>query len=82
MYQFTFEVRGGTAFPVDMLRYDSAFPNQESGSSDIEASMRYEADGTTTVQLRTNQADRHWRPTEGRWKSFGWEVVPDSLEVS
>ena len=68
-----FTVSGRGRFPVDMLRYDEAFP----------------ADGMSAANIVDNPAERrnvtlitHRRfgPTNDRWASFGW-VVSDVKEV-
>jgi len=62
-YQYT--VRGSGTFPIDMLRYDAAYP-----------AGRETVDGLAP----SNYAKRKVRlisyhpPTADRWKSFGWTV--------
>lgn len=69
--QTTFTVEGYGAFPLDMLRYDSAWPVDTSDAREIEASIAVEGAGRWTVRL--NSADRH-APTIGRWESFNCRV--------
>lgn len=62
-------VRGSMAFPIDMLRYDSAWPATERDSHIIEATLRAENDSAVEVVIYAR------RPlTDGRWASFGWHV--------
>ena len=71
-----FTVQGGGAFPVDMLRYDNAFPasERESGKMDVHILDRRE------VSLACWQNSYRWQPEELRWESFGW-VVKDHQAV-
>lgn len=63
-------VRGALAFPIDMLRYDAAWPASEASSHLIEASICYDITGSVDVIIC------HRKPlTAERWKSFGWTVV-------
>jgi hypothetical protein len=57
-------VEGSGQFPIDMLRYDAAFPHTEPDSYTIMET------GKRSVCLLTQI-----RPTEPRWESFGWKVV-------
>jgi hypothetical protein len=68
-YQTTFKVEGKGAFPVDMLRYDSAVPASEADAHRIEK----QRDLRTVVLTRTS-VDKDG-PTVARWRSFGWEVI-------
>lgn len=74
----TFTVTGKLPFPVDMLRYDSAWPNGSNDSISIEAalSLQVRPRGTArppySITLCTN--DPH-APTRARWESFMWKVV-------
>ena len=69
-----FTVGGTGEFPVDMLRYDEAFPATSADASAI---------ALRTDDLRANESRRvvrlltHRRlgPTLGRWQSFGWCVL-------
>lgn len=63
-FREVFEVTGRGAFPLDMLRYDEAFPT-DVGDGLILNERR-------TVRLAT---DRISGPTVGRWESFGWTVT-------
>jgi len=57
-------VEGAFTFPIDMLRYDAAYPASERDSACITA------EGKRQVTVRMPNA-----PTEGRWNSFAWKVV-------
>ena len=57
---YRYEVQGVGLFPIDMLRYDSAWP------ADSES---VEAQGRRTVRLSSYR-----QPTIDRWSSFGWTV--------
>lgn len=61
----TFEVTGNGIFPIDMLRYDSAWPSTGEDAANISGS------GRRTIRLRTI-ADQ---VTSARWDSFNWQVT-------
>jgi hypothetical protein len=65
----------GSAFPVDMLRYDGLSPFKETDSYTIEASLRYEKDARHRPVELIGQKEARWEPNHGRWASFGWKVT-------
>ena len=64
---------------MDMLRYDGCWPERESSDS-VAIDLDHGAP-ERIVTLRTVNESKGWRPTDGRWRSFCWQVVPSSLEV-
>lgn len=80
-----FTVEGSGDFPFDMLRYDHCWPEHESPDS-YNVSLTYANctdrnddtyPGKRRVTLLTESPNA---PTEARWKSFSWSVVPGSVE--
>lgn len=78
-----FTVTGTGIFPVDMLRFDMAWP-----ASGEDAALIFGHDfGYTDEAPRKKRSIRmgcaqHDGPTIGRWASFGWSVGdPDRGEV-
>lgn len=67
---FSFFVEGGGVFPIDMLRYDSAWPASERDSYLIAESLE-QGVGRRTIELNTVSQTA---PTFGRWESFGWKA--------
>ncbi len=67
-----FTVEGRVSFPIDMLRYDSAFPDTELDAGLIEATYRRGAHGIVAVRLVSHDDGA---PTKARWASFMWRVV-------
>jgi hypothetical protein len=67
-YRYT--VRGYGSFPIDMLRYDCAFPAGESVSHIMTSSRFGSHEDVHDVELIGVR-----RPTDARWSSFGWTVV-------
>ena len=63
-----FTVEGSGKFPIDMLRYDRAFPCIERDSGQITAR------GKRRVALLKVDPNRTG-PTVARWGSFGWRVI-------
>jgi len=68
-YQKFIVVEGSGSFPVDMLRYDSAFPATEIDSSLVEDHHEHRAVALIVRSLN------NLGPTEARWESFTWKVV-------
>ena len=63
-----FEVTGSGKFPMDMLRYDRAYPDSSVDASLIEYCIDRHPRTPQTITLRT---EAH-APTVARWNSFGW----------
>jgi hypothetical protein len=66
---YRYEVQGIGGFPIDMLRYDSAWPTDSESASRMVTS-RAHAEGRRTIRLAS-----YHRPTVDRWSSFGWTVL-------
>jgi hypothetical protein len=69
MAKFEYQVTGRHRFPVDMLRYDGAYPKT---GADVEV-LESVGDWTykeTSVRLMSDR-----EPTYDRWSSFGWTVT-------
>ena len=75
MKMITFTVKGRGRFPIDMLRYDGAYPTFGSDAGAIDGSLddRFESYMKPwTVELTG------WglgAPTVARWESFGCKVT-------
>ena len=69
-----FTVEGTFPFPVDMLRYDRCYPADSESAINITYSNNHESGGLQ-VTLIARVESKQWKPTEGRWQSFGWKVV-------
>jgi hypothetical protein len=73
--------RGKHPFPIDMLRYDRAFPARETDSHKIERTLQQfvESEGKLTVVCKYTAATfaqaRHSAFQFARWESMGWKVV-------
>lgn len=61
-------VQGATAFPIDMLRYDRAWPRTERDSLKIASTWDGGA-GLQEIELLSLDMPNH-----DRWVSFGWKV--------
>lgn len=72
--RYKFSVRGSVALPIDMLRYDQCWPATEVDAKRAAASIRFETEGSVTIELRGPR-----RPTLARWESFGWRVIEGSI---
>jgi hypothetical protein len=68
-----FTVEGGSHFPYDMLRYNQCWPASQEDAATIERASRPRERGPFSVTLSTHSPNA---PTEARWESFGWKVVP------
>lgn len=77
-WEFTVEGRNTqSSFPIDMLRYDSAYPANSDAVSAIAQSLggttkwfSNDPERTKVVKLRTTKGSI----TPLRWKSYGWEI--------
>ena len=70
-----YTVEGYGRFPLDMLRYDMAWPDSPQDTSIIEDHL---ASGLRRVNLR-RVCHFHPTPSEARWRSFGWWIVTGSI---
>lgn len=68
--QTSFKVEGRGPFPIDMLRYDSAWPATGADASIIENLNHVRERRTVTLNSIGIGA-----PTIARWNSFLWRVV-------
>jgi len=71
---YEYEVSGHGEFPLDMLRYDTAWPAYEAEIHLFDpprpsGTNRAEYLKPRTIRLRSNR-----QPTAARWASFGWNV--------
>lgn len=82
---YRFVVEGSRNFPVDMLRYDGAYP-AANGTPDAVMEMTNALDREYQKAYRTEQGT--WPrfrvtllssqpPTRDRWSSFGWTVTSE-----
>jgi hypothetical protein len=67
-YERMFVVEGAGDFPLDMLRYDCAFPLTE---RDAHIAQRHEKRRVILMSRRVHDG----YPTDARWRSFTWQVV-------
>lgn len=69
---YEYEVVWTGNFPIDMLRYDNAYPLRETDSVEIHKSLDRlsRAKGPFTARIQSTIAG----PTIGRWESFGASV--------
>lgn len=69
--EWVYEVTGRGDFPIDMLRYDRAFPATEEDSYKIKYTFGTPSKNEPTIKLKSNLRG----PTTARWASFGWYAV-------
>ena len=67
-----FTVQGRGQFPLDMLRYDSCYPATQ---QDVVVMEDREVEREVTVERTLDSWTKAWKPTFGRWESYGWKVV-------
>lgn len=70
LYRSTFQGKGH--FPIDMLRYDACWP---SSPDDVYQLLVGHSQFSNPGFLDTERkvtVSSHRRPTDGRWRSFGW----------
>lgn len=68
------EVEGIGPFPIDMLRYDSAWPATQADAAAISNSLTV-GGANPTIKLLRMAPDRYVGPNEARWRSHGWQVT-------
>ena len=68
-------VEGSGDFPVDMLRYDSCWPDT---SDDVAfmGTMHYSSRGKRALVVACYSPYVSWPFTDKRWLSFGWSCEP------
>ncbi len=76
LYYTTFEVVGDLPFPLDMLRYDSCYPDTHEDVVAIEDSFDRGSGAVRPhrVTLRKLHAGKDPRIEKARWASFSWKV--------
>ena len=83
MYRQVFKVRGMGEFPFDMLRYDHCWPAHEGEAGGlnlgVDDAKYFQA---REVKLVRDVDDKRREPTNDRWRSFGWVVVPGSVQTT
>lgn len=85
LYRTDYSVTGRGAFPLDMLRYTSSWPKDESDVFAIEHSLDSDFDDSEQYTVRLTKYHRDPKPklAEDRWISkFRWKVVDSSAETS
>jgi hypothetical protein len=84
-YATRYQVHGDGYFPLDMLRYDSSFPaDNEAVVRMVIADLAHDRvvpEGIRTITLMHLGTTPRFKPTSGRWESFGWSVVPGSVHT-
>ena len=68
-----YKVEGCGRFPIDMLRYDQAWPQGVFDSEQIEAG--YKINKPYTVNLSRVKYYTDDKINENRWQSFGWKII-------
>lgn len=75
--------KGGGGFPIDMLRYDGAYPANETASGIIDNYMsvdRHPADAAANRPVEL-VATHNGCPNARRWESFNWKVTEVHDEI-
>jgi hypothetical protein len=73
-YYQTFIVNTRFEFPIDMLRYDSAFPATEQDSGKISRSLTDHESPLEVTIGRFVDTKKSNPPTIERWQSFGCSI--------
>jgi hypothetical protein len=84
MYKTTAAITGSGRFPIDMLRYDKAFPDTEQEAGLIINTFDYPDPWKIRVATyHTRRLSGVPAFTHGRWESFGCAVeIIDSREAA
>ena len=70
----TFTVQGTRPFPLDMLRYDCAWPKTQRDVNVIQGEHLPLRPRTVTLQSACGAG----KPTVERWATYGWTVTEDA----
>lgn len=85
LYVHTFKVRGGTRFPLDMLRYDACFPATGEDAAHMDDCLNRDVSAKDRIEkaITLIHVSDHirWTPTVGRWESFLWHVVGEAAHT-
>lgn len=76
LYSQSIAIQGHGSFPIDMLRYDSCYPDSSEDASKIHDSLEKFESKTIRVRRLVDSKKKMW--TFDRWKSFGWTFVEGS----
>lgn len=70
-------VSGSTNFPIDMLRNDHLYPENQNDTTQILRSLEPDLECAKRLRYVTLNGihDVQWKPSYTRWQSFGWEVT-------
>ena len=77
-YDYTVSAHRTARFPIDMLRYDCAWPYSEADARMIEedvgsrVAIPLAAGADNRIKVRLSSIKN---PTAARWETFGWTVV-------
>lgn len=75
---WTFEVRGTGPVPLDMLRYDGAFPSRQEDVNRIQETFEAPSPATKAIEIPTIRLRSTLHgPTVDRWRSFDWLVTSE-----
>lgn len=84
-YRQTFAVEGTGDFPYDMLRYDQCWPCLETETPLMDSNKMLHDDDWFRKPRRVSMArdveQKGDVPSVGRWRSFNWHVVEESIET-
>lgn len=78
MIFYKYTVVGKYQFPIDMLRYDCAYPFQGQDAAEIEHSFNPQKRADHPEPFRVTLIGAK-EPTVGRWSSFLWSVDPETV---
>ena len=68
---YSYSVAGRGQFPIDMLRYDGAWP---ADPDSVDKLTTFYWDSKSLQETRTVWLRSHRAPTPDRWASFGWSL--------
>lgn len=77
-FLFTYYVTGSGAFPVDMLRYDAAWPasSEDAAIMGIDEFVSRDRNRRRSIKLHSYR-----EPTVDRWSSFVWSVGDAAVQM-
>lgn len=69
-----FSVLGQAPFPIDMLRWENAFPATSGDSELITRTVTQIGGGIHEIRLVTFQGPA-WGPDVAKWRGYGWDPI-------
>jgi hypothetical protein len=78
MHKFRVGISKDQAFPIDMLRSDECYPASGHAVDGMIMAGKCINESGCSIELAHIDSSANWKPTVGRWATFGWRVFDTS----